>query len=198
MDNTENDLSQEIPAYERRYKKISEWFLNSKPAYAILKFIYRYMAYLIALAYIVLIVMSFRGTFFKEATPVILRNSGMIIETDSMLLTSKLVLTPLTSFVLVSVIRKCIDARRPYEKYDIKPLFNKATKGESMPSRHVFSITIIAMCWLYVSVPVGSVLLVLVAVMAASRVLAGVHFVRDAAVGFIVGIGCGIIGLWLI
>lgn len=198
MDNTENDLSQEIPAYERRYKKISEWFLNSKPAYAILKFIYRYMAYLIALAYIVLIVMSFRGTFFKEATPVILRNSGMIIETDSMLLTSKLVLTPLTSFVLVSVIRKCIDARRPYEKYDIKPLFNKATKGESMPSRHVFSITIIAMCWLYVSVPVGSVLLVLVAVMAASRVLAGVHFVRDVAAGFIVGIACGIIGLWLI
>lgn len=46
MDNTEVNISQEIPAYERRYRKISEWFLNCKPAYAILKFIYKYMAYL--------------------------------------------------------------------------------------------------------------------------------------------------------
>ena len=31
MDNTEVNISQEIPAYERRYRKISEWFLNCKP-----------------------------------------------------------------------------------------------------------------------------------------------------------------------
>ena len=41
MDNTEVNISQEIPAYERRYRKISEWFLNCKPAYAILKIIYK-------------------------------------------------------------------------------------------------------------------------------------------------------------
>ena len=198
MDNTEVNISQEIPAYERRYKKISGWFLKCKPAYAILKFIYKYMAYLIAFAYILLIIMSMRGTFFSEATPIMLRNSGMIVETDKILLTAKLILTPFTSFILVSVIRKCIDAKRPYEKYDIKPLFIKATKGESMPSRHVFSITIIAMCWLYVSVPVGVIMLILVVIMAASRVLAGVHFVRDVAAGFAIGILCGIAGLWLI
>ena len=189
MDNTEVNISQEIPAYERRYRKISEWFLKCKPAYAILKFIYKY---------ILLIIMSFRGTFFKEATPIMLRNSGIAVETDNMLLTAKLILTPLTSFILVSVIRKCIDAKRPYEKYNIKPLFIKETKGESMPSRHVFSITIIAMCWLYVSVPVGIIMLLLVAIMSASRVLAGVHFVRDVVAGFAVGIICGIAGLWLI
>lgn len=186
MDNTEVNISQEIPAYERRYRKISEWFLNCKPAYAILKFIYKYMAYFIAFAYIFLIIMSLRGTFFSETTPIMLRNSGIVV------------LTPLTSFILVSVIRKCIDAKRPYEKYNIKPLFIKETKGESMPSRHVFSITIIAMCWLYVSVPVGIIMLMLVAIMAASRVLAGVHFVRDVVVGFAVGIICGIAGLWII
>lgn len=207
MDNTEVNISQEIPAYERRYRKISEWFLNCKPAYAILKFIYKYMAYFIAFAYIFLIIMSLRGTFFSETTPIMLRNSGIVVETDKFLLTSKLILTPLTSFIiltpltsfiLVSVIRKCIDAKRPYEKYNIKPLFIKETKGESMPSRHVFSITIIAMCWLYVSVPVGIIMLMLVAIMAASRVLAGVHFVRDVVVGFAVGIICGIAGLWII
>ncbi len=198
MDNTEVDITQEIPAYERRYKKISEWFLKYKPAYAVLKFIYKYMAYLIAFAYILLIIMSFCGTFFSEATPIMLRNSGIVVETDKILLTSKLILTPFTSFILVSVIRKCIDAKRPYEKYDIKPLFIKDTEGESMPSRHVFSITIIAMCWLYVSVPVGIIMLILVAIMATSRVLAGVHFVRDVIAGFAIGILCGIAGLWLI
>ena len=196
MDNTEVNISQEIPAYERRYRKISEWFLNCKPAYAILKFIYKYMAYIIAFAYILLIIMSFHGTFFSEITPIMLRNSGIVVETDKFLLTSKLILTPFTSFILVSVIRKCIDAKRPYEKYNIKPLFVKDTKGESMPSRHVFSI--IAMCWLYVSVPVGIIMLMLVAIMAASRVLAGVHFVRDVVAGFAVGIICGIAGLWII
>ena len=107
MDNTEVNISQEIPAYERRYRKISEWFLNCKPAYAILKFIYKYMAYFIAFAYILLIIMSFHGTFFSETTPIMLRNSGIVVETDKFLLTSKLILTPFTSFILVSVIRKC-------------------------------------------------------------------------------------------
>ena len=156
------------------------------------------MAYIIALAYTLLIIMSFHGTFFSEITPIMLRNSGIVVETDKFLLTSKLILTPFTSFILVSVIRKCIDAKRPYEKYNIKPLFVKDTKGESMPSRHVFSITIIAMCWLYVSVPVGIIMLMLVAIMAASRVLAGVHFVKDVVAGFTVGIICGIAGLWII
>lgn len=143
MDNTEVNISQEIPAYERRYRKISEWFLNCKPAYAILKFIYKYMAYFIAFAYILLIIMSFHGTFFSETTPIMLRNSGIVVETDKFLLTSKLILTPFTSFILVSVIRKCIDAKRPYEKYNIKPLFVKDTKGESMPSRHVFPLQLL-------------------------------------------------------
>ena len=153
---------------------------------------------LVIAAYIFLIIMSLRGTFFSETTPIMLRNSGIVVETDKFLLTSKLILTPFTSFILVSVIRKCIDAKRPYEKYNIKPLFVKDTKGDSMPSRHVFSITIIAMCWLYVSVPVGIIMLMLVAIMAASRVLAGVHFVRDVVAGFAVGIICGIAGLWII
>ena len=82
MDNTEVNISQEIPAYERRYRKISEWFLNCKPAYAILKFIYKYMAYMIAFAYILLVIMSLRGTFFSETTPIMLRNSGIVVETD--------------------------------------------------------------------------------------------------------------------
>lgn len=41
-------------------------------------------------------------------------------------------------------------------------------------------------------------MLLLVAIMATSRVLAGVHFVKDVVAGFTVGIICGIAGLWII
>lgn len=58
-------------------------------------------------------------------------------------------------------------------------LLRKIKKGESMPSRHVFSITIIAMCWLYIYQPIGIVLLILTIILAAVRVIAGVHFIRD-------------------
>lgn len=192
-------IENEFPAYERRYRRISTWFNNHKPAFNILKFIYRYMAYAIAAAYILLVFLCLKGSFhFTETVPFILRDSGIVVETSNTLLTAKIILTPLSSFILVSVIRKCIDAPRPYEKYDIKPLLIKETAGESMPSRHVFSITVISMCWLYVSVPVGIVMLVLVTVMAASRVLAGVHFIRDVIAGFIVGILSGILGLWIL
>ena len=44
-----------------------------------------------------------------------------------------------------------------------------------MPSRHIFSITIIAMCWLYIYQPVGIILLVMTLVLAVLRVVMGVH-----------------------
>ena len=68
MDNTEVNISQEIPAYERRYRKISEWFLNCKPAYAILKFIYKYMAYIIAFAYIFLIITLIKKDIYNPSS----------------------------------------------------------------------------------------------------------------------------------
>lgn len=67
-----------------------------------------------------------------------------------------------------------------------------------MPSRHVFSITIIAMCWLYIYQPIGIVLLILTIILAAVRVIAGVHFIRDVIAGIAVGILCGFIGLWIL
>ena len=63
---------------------------------------------------------------------------------------------------------------------------------------NLFSITIIAMCWLYIYQPVGIVLLILTIILAAVRVIAGVHFIRDVIAGIAVGILCGFIGLWIL
>ena len=59
------------------------------------------------------------------------------------------ILVPAVSFVGLSIVRKIINAPRPYEKFDMPPVLEKDTKGKSFPSRHVFSVFIIAMTIFY-------------------------------------------------
>lgn len=109
----------------------------------------------------------------------------------------KLVVVPLLGFLVVSGFRTAFDAPRPYELLDIDPLIKKATVGQSMPSRHLFSMAMIAMCWLYWCAPVGVVLLLLCAVMGYIRVVGGVHFPRDVIAGTLGGIILGL-SFWII
>lgn len=108
------------------------------------------------------------------------------------------VLVPAISFVLLSVFRKWINAPRPYQVLDIRPLIRKDTQGKSFPSRHVFSVFVIAMTFLWLLPPLGAVFLAMGVVLAACRVIGGVHWPRDVAVGALVGIVSGIIGFWMI
>ena len=100
---------------------------------------------------------------------------------------------PATGFVILSFLRKKINAPRPYEEWDIKPLLDRDSPGQSMPSRHVFSATIISMACLHASLSVGVILLVLSALLGLVRVLGGVHFPKDVVVGYICGLAWGVI-----
>ena len=60
------------------------------------------------------------------------------------------VMVPAVSFVIVTLFRKMYNAKRPYEVYDFEPVIQKNTLGKSFPSRHVFSIFIIAMTFFQV------------------------------------------------
>ena len=53
----------------------------------------------------------------------------------------KVLLIPAATFIVVSLIRTRINEPRPYEVEDIIPLIKKDTKGKSMPSRHVLSVS---------------------------------------------------------
>lgn len=185
--------------YELRYNHLYDYITSHTALKNMILFIYKILPYFVALSYMVLIVICLRS---KEAivTPAISLSVDATgyVETSNIFVTSKLILTPLTSFIVVSFFRKCIDAKRPYVKYNITPLVKKEKKGESMPSRHVFSITIIAMCWLYIYQPVGIILLILTVILAAVRVITGVHFIRDVLAGIVVGVLCGFIGLWIL
>ena len=100
---------------------------------------------------------------------------------------------PASGFVILSFLRKKINAPRPYEEWDIKPLLDRDSPGQSMPSRHVFSASIISMACLHASLTVGFILLVLSAFLGLVRVLGGVHYPKDVVVGYICALVWGVI-----
>ena len=100
---------------------------------------------------------------------------------------------PASGFVILSFLRKKINAPRPYEEWDIKPLLDRDSPGQSMPSRHVFSATIISMACLHASLTMGMICLTLSALLGLVRVLGGVHFPKDVLVGYICALVWGVI-----
>lgn len=101
------------------------------------------------------------------------------------------ILLPAIGFALLSAIRKRLNQARPYEKWAIQPLLDKDTSGKSMPSRHVFSATVISMCLLYFFWLPGLFCLLLSVGLAAVRVIGGVHYPKDVLVGYLCGICWG-------
>ncbi len=98
-------------------------------------------------------------------------------------------------FVAVSVVRKLINAQRPYEIFEFYEKKPKSKKGSSFPSRHVFSVFIIATVLLEWNIFIGIGLYLLGIILAAIRVLLGMHFIRDVFAGALIGIICGVIGM---
>ena len=103
------------------------------------------------------------------------------------------VFVPASGFVILSLLRKKVNAPRPYEVWEIVPLLNRDSPGQSMPSRHVFSATIISMACLHASLTMGMICLTLSAFLGLVRVLGGVHFPKDVVVGYICALVWGVL-----
>ena len=102
-------------------------------------------------------------------------------------------------FIAVTLLRRAINAACPYEVYsDIFDTVPKQRRGESFPSRHAYSAFAIAVCTFPVSVALGCVLALLAVLICISRVLLGIHFLRDVATGALIGIISQVIGLLII
>lgn len=110
----------------------------------------------------------------------------------------KSLFVPLGVLIFVTVLRYIIDAKRPYEVYNYTPVVSKNTKGKSFPSRHTASAFIIAMTFLYVETSLGVIMLIMATLIALTRVLSGVHFVRDVIGGALISIITGILCFFLI
>lgn len=105
----------------------------------------------------------------------------------------KALVIPAIAFFVVSIFRKFFNRKRPYEKYNFKPLIPKKKKGSSMPSRHTFSAGIIAAA-ISIKYPILApfiwCLTILIAIL---RVLGGVHHVMDAVVAIVLAFGTKIL-----
>lgn len=167
-------------SYEKYQKKISDFVVRNNMRLAVFKALYSYIPYLTAVIYFAVIIL---GAFKAD---------------DSYNTTIRIVLVPLTGFLAVTIIRKFINAPRPYTLYNITPIIHKYKAYESFPSRHTFSITIIAMAVLYSNVLMGILMLVLSVVLGITRVIAGVHFFKDVVAAWVIGVIWGIIGFWII
>lgn len=100
-------------------------------------------------------------------------------------------------FVIVTLLRRRFNAKRPYEIYDLSSLpgfVEKRKSGRSFPSRHVFSAFVIGTTLSFTVPPVGIVLCVFGVGLGACRVLLGIHFIRDVIAGALIGIVSGIVG----
>mgnify|MGYP003299423908 CR=1 FL=1 len=100
-------------------------------------------------------------------------------------------------FLIVSVARRIINAPRPYELYTFYERAPKNKSGSSFPSRHAFSVFVIATVTLFAYPAVGAVLLLLGVTLCVCRVLTGIHFIRDVLTGALIGVISGIAGVLL-
>ena len=120
----------------------------------------------------------------------------LFLEKDDFLI--RAVFVPAISFVGVSIFRRVLNVKRPYEKYGIEPVIEKDTKGKSFPSRHVFSVFIIASTIFYYHPGAGVLLGIIGIILGIMRVMGGVHEPVDVIAGALIGIGCAWIGYVII
>lgn len=101
-------------------------------------------------------------------------------------------------FVLVSLMRRWINAPRPYELYDFYTTPPKKKKGDSFPSRHAFSAFAIGTLCMIVNPIIGIITLSFGLLMCFCRVALGIHFIRDVLAGSIIGAVSSVIGVLIL
>lgn len=106
------------------------------------------------------------------------------IKSDLLLIT---IIKPLSAFLFVTLFRKIINRKRPYETMQINPLF-KHKSGESFPSRHTVSAFIIALVCFYVNIYLGIFALSIAIMISISRILAGVHYISDVIASIVIAV----------
>ena len=155
--------------YQEWYQNISSRLTSHPPLLFLLRSFNRLMTVTMPLVYLALLVTTYLQLGLSQQVGIY-------------------VLIPATGFVMLSLFRKKINHPRPYETWDIRPLLDKDSSGQSMPSRHVFSATIISMAYFHAWTLIGMILLICSGVLALVRVLCGVHYPKDVLVGYVCGL----------
>lgn len=159
------------------YINMVSFFKRNKLCNSILKFCYNFLPFVMFLSYGVLAVFM----LFSDAKTF-----------------ARITLSPMTVFAIITVFRKIFNRARPYEKFATPSVFGKDKSGESMPSRHTACAFIIAMAFMYVSIPLGIAYLIISFFIMVSRVLSGVHFISDVLAGMAISLLYGYLSFFII
>lgn len=160
-----------------RYNAVAKWFRARPAALRCLHFFARLMVLLVYALYIGMLT-----ALAWHRNPVLWR----------------MILVPGLVFVSGSLLRAGINRPRPYETLPIHPLSSKATRGRSMPSRHVFCAAAIAVAAWQIAAPLGALAGMFALCICVTRVLEGVHYPSDALVGLAYGAGVALLGFALL
>ena len=109
-------------------------------------------------------------------------------------MTLKALVASAVAFFTVSLVRMIINAPRPYEVYDCFDEPPKNKRGKSFPGRHAFSVFCVATLAFPLFPILSSVVAIFGVLLSVSRVLLGIHFVRDVVCGSALGIISGTVG----
>lgn len=176
-----------------RYARIRAWFTGRPRALRLLKALNWGLPVVVAAAYVWLVLRLVCGCrrewLAAQGTP-----AAPALHAAAERL-ARAVLAPAAALLLGSALRRLIDAPRPYETPGFTPLLPKRTVGRAFPSRHAVSAAAIAVVWWPVSPACSAVLAAAAVLICATRVLAGVHAVRDVLCGAALGALCGMAGI---
>lgn len=106
----------------------------------------------------------------------------------------KLLALPLSCLLVVSLLRKIVKRKRPYEE-GIEPIFPKKNTSDSFPSRHVASAFVIGATALCVQLPLALAAFAAGLVLAYVRFACGWHYPTDLLCGGVVGLLVGLFAL---
>lgn len=166
--------------YSQKYEPVRKFFLLDPKRLLLLKIIYKSVPLAIAAVYLLMAV-------------------WLLVHKDDRLIIFAAV--PCGVFIAVSIIRRALNRKRPYEGSGaIIPLIVKDKTGQSFPSRHALSAALAASFCMIINIYVGLVVMVMSFIVAVTRVLAGVHYPSDVIAGLITGYAAGGITavIWLL
>ena len=168
--------------YFEVYTALSNWLTRYPRLITLLRLFNRFVVVVMYVAYLATLL----GIIWLHRSSVV----------DAVKAVYPFILVPGVGFVLLTWGRNYLSAPRPSEEWEIAPLIPREKQGDSLPSRHVFSATVISLVVWRVAWPAGIALLVLTVLLALARVIGGVHYPRDVVAGILCGLICGAC-LWL-
>ena len=182
-----------------QYRPIYDWFAARPAACRLLRLTNKALPPLVAATYLALLGVLGWDWVQKYRTAMMTSFTGyQTIADEAFWRLVRAVLVPAAVLVIGSVLRKAINAPRPYQQPGFVPLVAKSKTGSSLPSRHSFSAGCLMVVGWWVHPLAGAWLTAAAVLVCVTRVLVGVHHIRDVAAGLVLGAALCAAGLFLL